>query len=113
VLAILLLIRETSLINKEVVMMGQNEMVTAAGSSTLRHMLLVLLVAALMAAMLVATAIPAMADSQKNGGPGHPITTGDLDGQGRGSDAFHNDDGICVSHVGGCKVAGTSNGRGC
>ncbi len=96
--------------------MGQNETVTTAkaGSSTLRRMLLALLVAALLAATMAASALPAMADMVRDSGDsGRPSMSGDLDGQGKGSDAFHYDDGICVSHVGGGKVAGTSNGRGC
>ncbi len=64
--------------------MGQQE-TAVAGSSALRRTILALLVAALMAATMAASALPAMADSTKNGVHGPPSQTGDLDGQGKGS----------------------------
>jgi hypothetical protein len=72
VLAILLLIKEKSLINKDVVMIGQNE-TAKAGSSTLRRIVLALLVAALMTAMMAVSAMPAFA---LLGQPGPPSPHG-------------------------------------
>ena len=69
--------------------MGQQQQ-TVTGS-VLRRMFLVLAVVALMAATMAASALPAMADIDRSGDDGRPSVSQDIDGQGRGSDVFHNE----------------------
>ena len=75
-------------------MMGQKETMTVAteerGGGTLRRMILALLVAALMGAMMVVSAMPAMAKNTGDQGPGLPPR----ESGGNQTNVFH------------CKVAG-------
>jgi len=79
-------------------MLGQQETVTVAGSSsTLRRTILALLVAALMAATMVASASPAIAENLKGPDGKRPIASGDIFGpQHNGASVFHSGSGADV-----------------
>jgi hypothetical protein len=82
-------------------MMGQWT-VKEAGSA-LRRMILVLLVAALMAAAMAVSAMPAMAKASPNPsetGGGPPVFTGGLGLDNPSSEVFHGRGGACVQHFG-------------
>ncbi len=77
----------------------------------MRRTLLVLTVAAVMAAMMLASALPVLADTSGDQPPGPPTVTGDFDHP-HGSIVLH-DDGACVDHYGGGPTSGKATGGGC
>ena len=80
--------------------MGQQQQ-TLESVATLRRIMLVVLVAALMALIMAASAMPAMAKNVK-GSDGRPIQSGDINQQTGGASVGHNDkEGSCVRHDGG------------
>ncbi len=86
-------------------------------SGALRRLILVLAVAALMAAMMVTSAMPAMAKNSYQFGqdspPGPPFFSGGPDKNGS-SEVFHTPEGPCVNHFGkDGKNKGKFTGGGC
>jgi len=78
----------------------------------MRRTLLVLTVAAVMAAMILASALPVMAATSGDQPPGPPTVTGDF-GHPHGSIVEHSDDGACSHHFGGGQSGGKQTGGGC
>jgi Spy/CpxP family protein refolding chaperone len=94
--------------------MGQQQEEIVAGGSMLRRIVLALTVATLMAAMLAASAMPAMAKASPNPsetGGGPPLFTGGLELDNPSSEVFHGRGGACVKHFG--KNAGKETGGSC
>jgi hypothetical protein len=86
-------------------MMGQQQEIEV-GSTAVRRMILLLAVAAVMAALMAVSAMPAMAKaspnpSQTGGGP--PLFTGGLELDNPSSEVFHGRGGACVEHFGNSK----------
>ncbi len=79
-------------------MMGQQQQ-TVTGSA-LRRILLALLVAALMAATMALSAMPAMAENVKGPDGGRPLSSGDLSAPQRGAAIFHESRGVEVINPG-------------
>jgi hypothetical protein len=80
-------------------MMGQQQETVVGG--TLRRLVLALLVAALMAATMAVSAMPAMADNSGEQPSGPPLFTGNNDGGTSGSTVSHRFGGtnsVCVAH---------------
>jgi Spy/CpxP family protein refolding chaperone len=80
-------------------------MTTKTTGGTLRRMILLLMVAALMAAMVAVSAMPAMAKNTPGTGP--PLESGNN----KGSLVAHSPGGACVAHAKG--HGGTDTGGGC
>jgi hypothetical protein len=68
-------------------------------------------VALVMAAMMLAMALPVLADRDPQP-PGPPSMTGDFDNA-NGSLVSHSDQGACVEHFGGGNSTDNSTGGGC
>jgi hypothetical protein len=81
----------------------------------MKRIIMMLTVALVMAAMMLAMAMPVLADTTGDqvgpGNQGPPATTGDFDHP-RGSIVLHLDEGACVFHFGGGSSGGVTGG-GC
>jgi hypothetical protein len=80
-------------------MMGQQEMVAEQAANAWRRLVLAVTVAALMAVIMAASAMPAMAKNVKNSGGGPPIESGDItEANGGASVGSRGSGGACVNH---------------
>jgi hypothetical protein len=65
----------------------------------MKRIIVLLTVALVMAVMMLATAMPVLADTSGEQPPGPPSSSGDFDHP-QGSVVSHRDEGACVNHFG-------------
>ena len=82
----------------------------------MKRIIMIVTVALVMAAMMLAMALPVLADTSGDqrgpGNQGPPFVTGDFDHP-NGSSVVHFDEGPCVFHFGGGNAEGRATGGGC